>query len=85
MIYEGFTLMIAGMVTVFIFLVLMILTIQLVSFLTRNITAAELKQIEDEKKARAAKRFAKKSKTMELPLPVIASAIAAYEEDSLSG
>ena len=77
MLLEGVKLMMMGMVTVVIFLVVMIYCIQIVAFLSRHITAAELQQMEAAKQRKAAISPGEE----EVPIAVFAAAIAAYEAD----
>ena len=60
MIFEGVKLMVVGMTTVMLFLCLMILFINLVSFLTRGSAAREIAAIAEERALQALNR--KKSK-----------------------
>ncbi|MDY0220398.1 MAG: OadG family protein [Desulfobacterium sp.] len=84
MILEGVKLMVLGMTTVMLFLCLMILFINIVSFLTRNSTARELQAIADE---RALKSLHKRNGKEAAPesgdedIAVIAAAVAAYESE----
>ncbi len=95
MILEGVKLMLVGMGTVFCFLWLTVLCIQLVSKLTRKQTARELELLEQERKkiamARKAKRANARSSTSSPPpsndhendIAAIAAAIAAFEAEKL--
>lgn len=86
MIFAGIKLMIIGMSTVMVFLVLMIVSIGLVAHLTKDFAAKELEAIRLEREARALKAKQKKlaAQANELPLAVIAAAVAAYEADTRS-
>ena len=82
MIFEGVKLMVVGMTTVILFLCLMILFINLVSFLTRGSTAREIDAIAEERALQALKRKKSKEITSEdadEDIAVIAAAVAAYE------
>ena len=85
MIVEGLKLMVVGMTTVLLFLTLMILLIQWVAHLTRNVTAQELLAIEHEKerlkreKEERAKLAAAGDSDDEIV--VISAAIAAFEAE----
>ncbi len=82
MIFEGVKLMFIGMTTVMLFLVLMILVIQLTSYLTRGVTAREVKEIKLARELLAQKK--KKTKTAgdaDEDIAVIAAAVAAYETE----
>jgi len=84
MIVEGIKLTVIGMSTVFLFLTLMLVLINLASYLTKGATAREIAIIEAEKKL-AAERAARKKVTNnveELPVAVFAAAIAAYESEN---
>ncbi len=91
MILEGVKLMLVGMGTVFCFLWLTVLCIQLVSRLTRKQTAKELESLELERKRVAMARKAKKSSRLLAATPItndddiaaIAAAIAVFEADKL--
>lgn len=72
--------MFIGMTTVILFLVLMILLIQIVSKLTRNIVKRELDIIKKAAAARA-ERAKKIDMDDDIPIAVIAAAVAAYEKD----
>ncbi|WP_457575214.1 OadG family transporter subunit [Desulfomarina sp.] len=83
MIIEGVKLMFVGMATVLLFLSLMILLIQFVSFLTRDATARELEAIQKERELQALKRRKKKEAYADNDedIAVIAAAIAAFEAE----
>lgn len=84
MIFEGLKLMVVGMTTVMLFLSLMILFINLVSFLTRSETARELDTIQKERELQALNRKkAKETATEDADedIVVIAAAVAAYEAE----
>ena len=83
MIIEGVKLMFVGMATVLLFLSLMILLIQFVSFLTRDATAQELEAIQKERDLQSLKRKKKKeaSTGTDEDIAVIAAAIAAFEAE----
>jgi oxaloacetate decarboxylase gamma subunit len=82
MIFEGVKLMLIGMTTVMLFLVLMILLIQLVSYLTRGATAREVESIRLEREIQALrKKKAKESSDADEDIAVIAAAVAAYETE----
>jgi len=82
MIFEGFKLMFIGMTTVLLFLFLMILLIQLVSYLTRGATAREIEGIRLAKELLAQKKKkAKTSSDADEEIAVIAAAISAYETE----
>jgi oxaloacetate decarboxylase (Na+ extruding) subunit gamma len=89
MILEGVKLMLVGMGTVFCFLWLTVLCIQLVSVLTRRHTTREQEGLEQERKRLAMARKRKKSSRSSPPaadeddIAVIAAAIAAFEADKL--
>jgi oxaloacetate decarboxylase gamma subunit len=80
MIFEGIKLMFIGMTTVLLFLFLMILLIQLTSYLTRGATAREIEgiRIARELLAQKKKKAAASSDTDE-DIAVIAAAVTAYE------
>lgn len=82
MIFEGVKLMIVGMTTVMLFLSLMILFINLVSYLTRGSAAREVEAIARERALQAENR--KKAKEVvsddaDEDIAVITAAVAAYE------
>lgn len=79
MILQGLTLMITGMTTVFLFLLLMMVTIQLVAHLTRGAAERELAELAEEQRKRAARR--KKPAADGVPVAVLAAAVAAFEQD----
>lgn len=82
MIYAGLTLMLAGMTTVFVFLMLMMFTIQALAFLTRRQTALELRRVDEQRKQKTAKNSRARSREdVGVPLAVISAAIAAFEHD----
>lgn len=83
MIVEGLKLMVVGMTTVCLFLILMILLIQLSAKLTKNVTARELRAIEDEKLRLKKLREMEKQAAAEGDddIAVITAAIAAFEAD----
>jgi len=87
MIFEGVKLMVVGMTTVMLFLVLMILFINLVSFLTRGSAAREVEAIAKERAFQAANRKKAKEVTSgdaDEDIAVIAAAVAAYERERFS-
>ncbi len=87
MIFEGVKLMVVGMTTVMLFLVLMILFINLVSFLTRGSAAQEVEAIAKERALQAAIRKKAKEVTSgdaDEDIAVIAAAVAAYERERFS-
>jgi sodium pump decarboxylase gamma subunit len=84
MIFEGVKLMVVGMTTVMLFLILMILFINFVSFLTRGSAAREVEAIAQERALQALNR--KKAKEIasgdaDEDIAVIAAAVAAYESE----
>ena len=82
MIFEGVKLMFIGMTTVMLFRVLMILLIQLASYLTRDATAREVESIRLEREIQALrKKKAKESSDADEDIAVIAAAVAAYETE----
>jgi oxaloacetate decarboxylase gamma subunit len=82
MIFEGVKLMLIGMTTVMLFLVLMILLIQLTSYLTRGATAREVESIRLEREIQALrKKKVKESSDADEDIAVIAAAVAAYETE----
>jgi len=82
MIFEGFKLMFVGMTTVLLFLFFMILLIQLVSYLTRDVAAVEMKGIQKERELQASrKKQAKSSDDAEEDIAVITAAVTAYEAE----
>jgi len=82
MIFEGVKLMLIGMTTVLLFLVLMILLIQLTSYLTRGATAREVEGIKLARELLAQKKKkAKASSDTDEDIVVIAAAVAAFEAE----
>lgn len=82
MIYAGLILMLAGMSIVFVFLLLMTFTIQILAYLTRHRTANEFKIMEKQRKKRTSQRSTARSRDdAAAPLAVISAAIAAFEQD----
>ena len=82
MIFEGVKLMFIGMTTVLLFLVLMILLIQLTSYLTRGATAREVEGIRLARELLAQKKKrAKASSDADEDIAVIAAAVAAFEAE----
>ncbi len=83
MIVEGLKLMVVGMTTVLLFLMLMILLIQIAAWLTKNVTARELKAIEDEKELLKQMRKMEKlaAEGDDNDIVVITAAIAAFEAE----
>jgi len=82
MIFEGVKLMLIGMTTVMLFLILMILLIQLTSYLTRGATAREVESIRLEREIQALrKKKVKDSSDADEDIAVIAAAVAAYETE----
>ena len=82
MIFEGVKLMFIGMTTVMLFLVLMILLIQLASYLTRDATAREDESIRLEREIQALrKKKVRDSSDADEDIAVIAAAVAAYETE----
>jgi len=82
MIFEGVKLMFVGMTTVLLFLSLMILLIHLVSYLTRDVTALEMKGIQKERELQAKrKKQTKDSDDAEEDIAVITAAVTAYEAE----
>jgi sodium pump decarboxylase gamma subunit len=83
MIVEGLKLMVVGMTTVLLFLMFMILLIQLVTHLTRGVTARELKALDDErarvKREREKEKLAADDSNEDIV--VITAAIAAFEAE----
>jgi sodium pump decarboxylase gamma subunit len=87
MIFEGVKLMVVGMTVVMLFLVLMILFMNLVSFLTRGSAAQEVEAIAKERALQAAIRKKAKEVTSgdaDEDIAVIAAAVAAYERERFS-
>lgn len=82
MIYAGLTLMLAGMTTVFVFLMMMMLSIRILTFLTRHKTADELRIIKQQRKKKTSRSSAARDREDGgAPLAVITAAIAAFEQD----
>ena len=87
MIFEGVKLMFIGMTTVLLFLVLMILLIQLTSYLTRGATAREVEGIKlarellAQKKKKAISAKASASSDADEDIAAIAAAVAAFEAE----
>ncbi len=88
MLLEGVKLMFVGMTTVLLFLSFMIILLQLVAKLTRNIAQQELDSIEKERlrkhqqhQRRKALKMAASSKSHDEDIAVIAAAIAAFEAE----
>lgn len=83
MIVEGLKLMVVGMTTVLLFLMLMILLIQIAARLTKNVTARELKAIEEEKELLKQMRKMEKlaAEGDDNDIVVITAAIAAFEAE----
>lgn len=82
MIFEGVKLMFIGMTTVMLFLILMILLLQLASYLTRDVTAREVESIRLEREMEALrKKRAKDASDADEDIAVIAAAVAAYETE----
>jgi len=84
MLFEGVKLMIVGMTTVMLFLCLMILFINLISFLTRGSAVREVEAIAKERALQTLKRKKAKEGTAQSAdedIAVIAAAVAAYERE----
>jgi len=84
MLFEGVKLMIVGMTTVMLFLCLMILFINLISFLTRGSAVREVEAIAKERALQTLKRKKAKEGTAQSgdeDIAVIAAAVAAYERE----
>ena len=85
MILEGLKLMVVGMTTVLLFLSFMILLIQLVAHLTRDITARELQAMEEErerlKQERDREKLAATIDDSDEDIVIITAAIAAFEAE----
>ena len=85
MILEGLKLMVVGMTTVLLFLSFMILLIQLVAHLTRDITARELQAMEEErerlKQERDREKLAAARDDSDEDIVIITAAIAAFEAE----
>ena len=76
MFFEGIRLMILGMMTVMFFLGTMVLSIYVVSWLTKGMTAQELEQLESAKQKENPVQQSKET----VPIVVLTAAITAYEE-----
>ena len=82
MIFEGVKLMFIGMTTVLLFLFLMIVLIQFVSYLTRDATSREMEELRKERELQAQrKKTTKSSDDTEEDIAVIAAAVAAFEAE----
>jgi len=82
MIFEGVKLMFIGMTTVLLFLFLMIVLVQFVSYLTRDATSREMEELRKERELQAQrKKTTKSSDDTEEDIAVIAAAIAAFEAE----
>lgn len=84
MIFEGVKLMVVGMTTVMLFLSLMILFINLVSFLTKGTAARELDALHKERERQTQARKETKEGTTEdadEDIAVITAAVARYEAE----
>ena len=82
MIFEGVKLMFIGMTTVLLFLVLMIVLIQFVSYLTRDATAREMEGLRKERELQAQrKKTTQSSDDTEEDIAVIAAAVATFEAE----
>ncbi len=82
MIFEGVKLMFIGMTTVLLFLFLMIVLIQFVSYLTRDATSREMEGLREERELQAQrKKTTKSSDDTEEDIAVIAAAVAAFEAE----
>ena len=79
MIFEGVKLMFIGMTTVLLFLFLMILLIQLTSYLTRGATAREIEGIRLARELLAQKKKRAAASDTDEDIAVIAAAVTAYE------
>jgi len=79
MIFEGVKLMFIGMTTVLLFLFLMILLIQLTSYLTRGATAREIEGIRLARELLAQKKKKAAASDTDEDIAVIAAAVTAYE------
>ena len=80
MLLEGLKLMIVGMATVMLFLLLLIACIEWVKFLTRNFTMNQQQSLHQSRKSDANKY--KTAHKLEVPVEVLAAAIASYESDN---
>jgi len=82
MIFEGVKLMFIGMTTVLLFLFLMIVLIQFVSYLTRDATSREMEELRKERELQAQrKKTTKFSDDTEEDIAVIAAAVATFEAE----
>ncbi len=82
MIFEGVKLMFIGMTTVLLFLFLMIVLIQFVSYLTRDATSREMEELRKERELQAQrKKTTKSSDDTEEDIAVIAAAVATFEAE----
>ena len=82
MIFEGVKLMFIGMTTVLLFLFLMIVLIQFVSYLTRDATSREMEGLREERELQAQrKKTTKSSDDTEEDIAVIAAAVATFEAE----
>lgn len=82
MIFEGVKLMFIGMTTVLLFLVLMIVLIQFVSYLTRDATGREIERLRKERELQSQrKKTTKAADDTEEDIAVIAAAVAAFEAE----
>ncbi|MBF0277275.1 MAG: OadG family protein [SAR324 cluster bacterium] len=79
MLIEGVKLLIMGMTMVFLFLVVMMYCIQLVTWMSRHVTEREQKQMELESLSNA--ELPHSSEESRIPIAVFAAAIAAYEAE----
>ena len=87
MIFEGVKLMVVGMTAVMLFLCLMILSINLVAYLTRGAAAREMDIIRRDKELQVASRKKAKGEAAQdadEDIAVIAAAVAAYEVERFS-
>jgi oxaloacetate decarboxylase gamma subunit len=82
MIFEGVKLMFIGMTTVLLFLFLMIVLIQFVSYLTRDATSREMEELRKDRELQAQrKKTTKSSDDTEEDIAVIAAAVATFEAE----
>ncbi len=82
MIFEGVKLMFIGMTTVLLFLFLMIVLVQFVSYLTRDATSREMEELRKERELQAQrKKTTKSSDDTEEDIAVIAAAVATFEAE----
>ncbi|MBW2682141.1 MAG: OadG family protein [Deltaproteobacteria bacterium] len=82
MIFEGVKLMFIGMTTVLLFLFLMIVLVQFVSYLTRDATSREMEELRKERELQAQrKKTTKFSDDTEEDIAVIAAAVATFEAE----